>query len=182
MTIFIPSPEVADALATGKPVVALESTIITHGMPYPQNLEVARTVESDIRGYGVGPEVIWQPLNSLRLIGGYEYRKRKNQLLVDSNERSKVEEWYGNLTWNKSGKGTLSADIRLLQIDFTGEENTFVAYQLLEALNPGQNTTWRLNWLQTLGSGVQMTLQYNGRTSEGSAPIHTGTIVMTAYF
>lgn len=55
MTIFKTSPEVADALATGKPIVALESTIITHGMPYPQNLEVARTVESDIRGYDAVP-------------------------------------------------------------------------------------------------------------------------------
>lgn len=55
MTQFTPSPDVADALATEKPVVALESTIITHGMPYPQNLEVARTVESDIRGYGAVP-------------------------------------------------------------------------------------------------------------------------------
>lgn len=55
MTIFKTSPEVADALASGKPIVALESTIITHGMPYPQNLEVARTVESDIRGYGAVP-------------------------------------------------------------------------------------------------------------------------------
>ncbi|WP_299627439.1 pseudouridine-5'-phosphate glycosidase [uncultured Tateyamaria sp.] len=49
MTLYTPSAEVADALATGKPVVALESTIITHGMPYPQNLEVARRVEQDIR-------------------------------------------------------------------------------------------------------------------------------------
>ncbi|MCP4458287.1 MAG: hypothetical protein GY816_09740 [Cytophagales bacterium] len=135
-----------------------------------------------IHSYGLGPEVIWQPLNSIRLIGGYEFRKARNQLTTDSNERSKVKEWHGNLTWNKSGKGTLSADIRLLQIDFTGVENTFVAYQLLEALSPGQNATWRFNWLQTLGSGVQMTLQYSGRTSEGSAPIHTGTVVMTAYF
>ena len=35
-------PEVAAALAVGKPVVALESTIISHGMPYPQNVETAR--------------------------------------------------------------------------------------------------------------------------------------------
>ena len=35
------APEVAEALAVGKPVVALESTIISHGMPYPQNLETA---------------------------------------------------------------------------------------------------------------------------------------------
>ncbi|WP_299596848.1 pseudouridine-5'-phosphate glycosidase [uncultured Tateyamaria sp.] len=55
MTLFTPSPEVADALATGAPVVALESTIITHGMPYPQNLEVARQVEADIRAAGAVP-------------------------------------------------------------------------------------------------------------------------------
>ena len=37
--------EVRDALASGRPVVALESTIVSHGMPYPQNVEMARTVE-----------------------------------------------------------------------------------------------------------------------------------------
>lgn len=55
MTMFTPSPEVSDALASGKPVVALESTIITHGMPYPQNIEVARLVEADIREAGAVP-------------------------------------------------------------------------------------------------------------------------------
>jgi pseudouridylate synthase len=38
------SPEVAEALSAKKPVVALESTIITHGMPYPRNVETARSV------------------------------------------------------------------------------------------------------------------------------------------
>ena len=42
------SPEVAAALNTGKPVVALESTIISHGMPYPQNVETALRVENEI--------------------------------------------------------------------------------------------------------------------------------------
>ena len=39
------SPEVAEALKAGKPVVALESTIISHGMPYPKNVETALNVE-----------------------------------------------------------------------------------------------------------------------------------------
>ena len=43
------NPEVAEALAAGKPVVALESTIISHGMPYPQNVNMAREVERIIR-------------------------------------------------------------------------------------------------------------------------------------
>lgn len=52
------SPEVADALGAGRPVVALESTIITHGMPYPQNLDMAREVEQVIRTAGAVPATI----------------------------------------------------------------------------------------------------------------------------
>ena len=43
------APEAAEALKAGKPVVALESTIISHGMPYPQNVETALQVEKIIR-------------------------------------------------------------------------------------------------------------------------------------
>ena len=50
--------EVADALEAGRPVVALESTIITHGMPFPQNLETARKVEAAVRGGGAVPATI----------------------------------------------------------------------------------------------------------------------------
>jgi pseudouridine-5'-phosphate glycosidase len=52
------SPEVADALSGGRPVVALESTIITHGMPFPQNLEMARKVEAIVRSGGAVPATI----------------------------------------------------------------------------------------------------------------------------
>ena len=49
------SNEVAAALAENKPVVALESTIISHGMPYPQNVETAKTCEAIIRENGAVP-------------------------------------------------------------------------------------------------------------------------------
>ena len=50
--------EVADALRDGRPVVALESTIISHGMPYPQNVEMATEVEGIIREHGAVPATI----------------------------------------------------------------------------------------------------------------------------
>ena len=52
------APEVAAARAAGRPVVALESTIITHGMPFPQNIETARQVEAAIRAAGAVPATI----------------------------------------------------------------------------------------------------------------------------
>ena len=58
MTSFVLSPEVSDALAKGKPVVALESTIISHGLPRPRNLEAAKEFEEILRSSGVVPATI----------------------------------------------------------------------------------------------------------------------------
>jgi pseudouridine-5'-phosphate glycosidase len=54
----VPSAEVRAAQAEGRAVVALESTIITHGMPWPQNLETARQVEEEVRAAGAVPATI----------------------------------------------------------------------------------------------------------------------------
>ncbi|HEY3715325.1 MAG TPA: pseudouridine-5'-phosphate glycosidase [Jatrophihabitantaceae bacterium] len=51
-------PDVAEALAARRPVVALESTIISHGLPRPQNLQIARDIEADVRTGGATPATI----------------------------------------------------------------------------------------------------------------------------
>ena len=56
--LLIYAPEVAEARAKGTAIVALESTIITHGMPFPQNVETARRVEAEIRAHGAVPATI----------------------------------------------------------------------------------------------------------------------------
>ncbi len=84
------SKEVQEALAAGKPVVALESTIISHGMPYPQNVETALNVERIIRENGAIPATI-------AIIGGklkaglsaeeIEYLGRKGQAVTKASRR-----------------------------------------------------------------------------------------------
>lgn len=56
--LIVYSGEVREALSAGKPAVALESTIITHGMPFPRNVDTARQVEADIRAEGAVPATI----------------------------------------------------------------------------------------------------------------------------
>ena len=83
-------PEVAAALAEGKPVVALESTIISHGMPYPQNVETALNVERIVRENGAVPATI-------AVIGGrlkagltpeeIEYFGKKGQAIAKASRR-----------------------------------------------------------------------------------------------
>ena len=82
--------EVAEALAAGKPVVALESTIISHGMPWPQNAETAFAVEDVIRAHGAVPATI-------AVIGGrlkaglekeeIEYLAKKGQAVTKASRR-----------------------------------------------------------------------------------------------
>lgn len=84
------SPEVEEALKSGKPVVALESTIISHGMPYPQNVETALKVEQTIRDNGAVPATI-------AIIGGrlkagctpdeIEYLGKKGQAVAKASRR-----------------------------------------------------------------------------------------------
>jgi pseudouridine-5'-phosphate glycosidase len=84
------SPEVQEALQAGKPVVALESTIISHGMPYPQNVEAALKVEQTIRDNGAVPATI--AIFGGRLKGGctpeeIEYLGRKGQAVIKASRR-----------------------------------------------------------------------------------------------
>ena len=84
------SPEVQAALKEGRPVVALESTIISHGMPYPQNVETAMRVEQTIRENGAVPATI-------AVIGGklkagctpdeIEYLGKKGQAVIKASRR-----------------------------------------------------------------------------------------------
>ena len=83
-------PEVDQALAEGRPVVALESTIISHGMPYPQNVETALNVERIVREHGAVPATI-------AVIGGrlkaglteeeIEYFGKKGQAIAKASRR-----------------------------------------------------------------------------------------------
>jgi pseudouridine-5'-phosphate glycosidase len=58
MALLSYTPEIAEARTRGLPIVALESTIITHGMPWPKNKEMAQQVEADIRAAGAIPATI----------------------------------------------------------------------------------------------------------------------------
>lgn len=58
LPLIVLSEEVRSALQLGNPVVALESTIISHGMPFPQNLRTAQEVEAVVRAHGATPATI----------------------------------------------------------------------------------------------------------------------------
>lgn len=128
------------------------------------------------------PQLIWQPSHVWRLIGSYERKNKRNHFDESSNEFALAQKYMMELAWNQAGKGSLRSTFSIIKIDFSGEAASYLGYLLLDALQPGTNQTWQVNWQQKISRGMQVSLQYNGRKSEQNAPIHTGSVQVTAFF
>lgn len=136
----------------------------------------------EIVTYTYQPQLIWQPSNVFRLIGSFERKTRRNQFIESSSESAISKVYQTELTWNQAGKGSLRGTFSIVQIDFTGDPSSYLGYLLLDALQPGTNQTWQINWQQKISKGMQLSLLYNGRKSEEAAAIHTGNVQVTAFF
>jgi pseudouridylate synthase len=118
------SPEVAEARAGKKPIVALESTIITHGMPYPMNIETARSVEEAVRGAGAVPATIAVIDGRLRVGLNDEEIERLGELTGGVAKASRRD--LGPIAARKGSAGTtvaatmFIADVAGLEIFATG--------------------------------------------------------------
>lgn len=135
-----------------------------------------------IRGRQIGPELAYQPTANFRLAGTYNYSFKDNLRQTEKTENARIHSVSTEIRWAKVAKRTLAATIRWVRIGFQGEANSPVGYELLEALRPGTNWTWNLNWQQRLANGLQVNIGYDGRQSEGQRTVHIGRMQVTALF
>lgn len=104
------SPEVQDALAEGRPVVALESTLVAHGLPSPKNLETAREAEEVLRARGVVPATCAVLDGVLRVgLSGEELLRLTEPGVAKAGERDLA----GLIAQKRSGATTVSATLAL---------------------------------------------------------------------
>ena len=135
-----------------------------------------------LEGNSYAPEFIWQPSSNWRFSVDYQYSIRQNVLSEGQGEKSSINEWGGSFTWSNAQKGSLKADFNYLNIDFKGDEDTYLGYTLLDGLQEGNNLRFSMNWQQNLKNGLQLTVQYFGRKSERTEVVHSGTVQLTAFF
>lgn len=136
-----------------------------------------------IDSYRVTPELEWQPLDNFRFTASYSYIEKKNVFNTgENNESSQIDEFGMEARITQVSKSTLNATIKYSKIDFQGDENTALGYELLQALRPGDNLTWSLNLQQRIVSGLQLSLNYEGRKSAEMDIIHTGRMQISALF
>lgn len=124
-------------------------------------------------------EVTWQPGQKWRLGLLYRISEKENNA---GTENALVQEIKLKGRTGSSGERSINGEISRLQMNFNGEENTPVAYEMLEALASGANWRWNLNVEQRLANGLRLSFIYEGRTSPRSPLIHIGRVQVTALF
>lgn len=135
-----------------------------------------------IQSYHISPEIAFQPSNDFRISLILNYQPKKNIFDTQSNEKNTIKQIITEIRWNKLSTRNLLATIRYIQNDFSGNLNTPVSYELLEALQPNVNFTWTLNWQQKLSNGLQLNLNYEGRKSGEIPIIHIGRVQVAVLF
>ena len=130
----------------------------------------------------LNPSLTFQPSRNLRITGSLAMKSKRNSFADTSFENAQLTEIGLGARLSKAIKTSVTANFKLVDIEFEGVETSPVGYELLEALRPGRNLTWNLNWQQKLGSGLQLLLRYDGRKSEGNQTIHLGRVQVTALF
>ncbi len=131
----------------------------------------------------IGPEFGWQPTPFFRTTASYSFTGKQNTENIEIDEKASLHQMGLDLRFAKAIKTTLTGNFKLIQIDYNGVSNSPVGYEMLQALTPGTNVTWTLNWLQKIGEGLQLNLVYEGRNSQGlDRIVHVGRMQVSALF
>ncbi|MBL6445079.1 hypothetical protein JMN32_02090 [Fulvivirga sp. 29W222] len=130
----------------------------------------------------INPEIAWQPKGNIRISAQYGYESKENNYTSESVESAYLNEYILDVKLNKAVRSTFNARLRYVEIDFQGEENSPIGYDLLNALRPGENISWGVNWQRKITSGLQLNLSYDGRKSENVDVIHIGRVQVSALF
>lgn len=110
----------------------------------------------------------------------YQYVNKENNI---GNSETLEQQKYGvSFSLSKSQKSAINGEFNYFSNNFKGNQNSPVAYQMMEGLQPGKNFTWSLLAQKKLTKFLDLNLNYFGRKTETSKTIHTGTIQLKAYF
>lgn len=134
-----------------------------------------------ITHYKAQPKITFQPGTTYRISVFYEYLEKNNHVEFGG-EKSINQKIGTEVKVNSVGKGSFIANVNYIQIIYNYAANTSLAFEMLEGLLPGNNATWFVSYQQTLANNLQLSLNYNGRSSEHSKVIHTGGVQVRAFF
>ena len=133
-----------------------------------------------IDAYELAPRFTFEYSKNHQFSFFYNYKNKENNV---TNLEALQQQKIGSSYYYKSTKNTIiRAEFNLFHNDFTGSQNSPVAYQMLEGLQAGRNYTWSLVYQQKINSFINLNFNYLGRKGENATVIHTGSVQLRADF
>lgn len=134
----------------------------------------------EIEGYLVGPKISYIFSRNASWDIFYEYQTKENT--IGEMELLDQQRLGTSFTYASEKQFTANGEFSFYKNDFTGNQLSPAGYQMLEGLQAGQNLTWRLLLQKNLTQFLDINVNYQGRKSETSKAIHTGSVQLRAYF
>ncbi len=126
------------------------------------------------------PKFVIQPGTTFRLSFSYRYAEKEN--LIGDRETAFINKAGADLRYNVASKGSISASINVIDMNYNASSNTPVAFEMLESLKAGRNYTWNTSWQRNLSQNLQLSIMYDGRSSPETRVIHIGSVQVRAFF
>ncbi len=134
----------------------------------------------ELNSYDLAPKISYLFSNNKSLSLFFEYKNKQNKI----NEVERLKQQHIGLSFNYSSdqKITINGEFSMFNNAFVGNQLSPVAFQMLEGLQAGKNSTWRLLLQKNLTQYLDININYQGRKSETSQTIHTGNVQLRASF
>ncbi len=129
----------------------------------------------------VKPSFSFQPNTAFRFTIQGRYQEKHNDALFGG-EDGFISDLGINMKYNQAQKGSLQLEFKMVNIVYTGEQNSALGYEMLESLKPGINYTWNIGYQRLISKNLQLSIQYAGRKSQLNKIIHTAGMELRAYF
>jgi|GEM_PF-2439850 len=139
----------------------------------------------NINAWFIKPALSFQPGIKWRFSAHYQYKNKNSLTLTDTQEpdlRGDFHEIAFQIKSNAGKNQQLNFSLNSYRINYNGNENSALGYEMLEGLRNGINHTLRCSLVKKLGNGLQLQATYNGRKSQGRQLIHTGNVQVSALF
>lgn len=137
-----------------------------------------------IVSYGAEPRLSFIKGTDFRAALSYRYDDKRNR---DSTQTASIHTLTGEIKYNVMSNTSVTSKFTYSQIDFSDPRNanaanTSVAYMMLDALRPGKNFLWTVDFTRRLNTYLELNFQYEGRKAGTSATVHIGRAALRALF
>lgn len=134
----------------------------------------------DIDFINLFPELNWRPDDNSRVVSKYTYSRKQQTIL--GREKATEHKLTAMYTWRKASLFSIESEVNYVRIQFNGEPNSSIEYDLLEGLKNGNNFVWNIRFTRRMAKSIDLTLNYEGRKPGENPVIHVGQAQLKATF